>query len=173
MSRVVFGQDLAFVLALSHVLHCDLSVRVLLVIDRNEACSACRPARGPFIPRPRERERDAGASDFERGRGGGEGSQKCPSGAHFRGDDAPVSHSQPQILKEVVEVVKAVKNVPQERISEKIGEQIDDDIVPVDQPGDHARCDTQACGDAEKGHSDSDCMEDSGNPAGEVRRQSY
>ena len=37
--------------------------------------------------------------------------------------DAPVSHSQPQILKEVVEVVKA-------------GEQIDDDIVPVDQPGD-------------------------------------
>ena len=29
-----------------------------------------------------------------------------------------VHHSQPQILKEVVEVVKAVKNVPQERISE-------------------------------------------------------
>ena len=35
------------------------------------------------------------------------------------------------------------------------------------------RCDTQACGDAEKGPSDSKCIEDSGNPAGEVRRQSY
>ena len=52
-----------------------------------------------------------------------------------------------------------------ERISEKIGEQIDDDIVPVDQPGDQARCDTQACGDAEKGPSDSDCLEDSGTPS--------
>ena len=61
-------------------------------------------------------------------------------------DDVPV----PQILNEIVEVVKAVKSVPQERISEKIGEQIDDDIVSVDQPGDQARCDTQACGDAEK-----------------------
>ena len=36
----------------------------------------------------------------------------------------------PQILNEIVEVVKAVKNAPQERISGKIGEQIDDDIVP-------------------------------------------
>ena len=71
-----------------------------------------------------------------------------------------VPHSRPQILKEVVEVVKAVKNVPQERISEGIGEQIDDDIVPVDEPGDQARCDTQAFGDAEKGPSDSDCLED-------------
>ena len=86
--------------------------------------------------------------------------------------DAPASHTQPQISKEVVEVVKAVKTVPQERISEGIGEQIDDDIVPVDQPGDQACCDTQACGDAEKGPSDSDCFEDGGNPSGEVRRQS-
>ena len=78
--------------------------------------------------------------------------------------DAPVSHSQPQILKEVVEVVKAVKNVPQEHISEKIGEQIDDDIVPVDQPGDQARRDPQACGVATTGPSGSDCIEDSGNP---------
>ena len=78
--------------------------------------------------------------------------------------DAPVSHTQPQILKEVDEVVKAGKNVPQERISETIGEQIDD-IVPVDQPGDQTPCDTQACGDAEKGPSDSDCLEDSGTPS--------
>ena len=83
-------------------------------------------------------------------------------------DDVPV----PQILKEVVEVMKAVKNVPQERISAKICEQIVDNIVPVDQPGDQACCDTQACGDAEKGPSDSDCFEDGGNPSGEVRRQS-
>ena len=46
--------------------------------------------------------------------------------------------SVPQVLKEVVEV-KAVKNAPQERISVKIGEQIDDDTVPVDQPGDQVR----------------------------------
>ena len=83
-------------------------------------------------------------------------------------DDVPV----PQILNEIVEVVKAVKIVHQERISEGIGEQIDDDILPVDQPGDQARCDTQDSGDAEKGLSDSDCIEDSGSPAGEVRRQS-
>ena len=83
-------------------------------------------------------------------------------------DDVPV----PQILNEIVEVVKAVKTVPQDRISEEVGEQIDDDIVPVDQRGDQACCDTQACGDAEKGPSDSDCIEDSGNPSGEVRRQS-
>ena len=44
--------------------------------------------------------------------------------------DAPVSHSQPQILKEVVEEVKAVNKVPQERISGRIGEQIDDDLDP-------------------------------------------
>ena len=62
-------------------------------------------------------------------------------------DDVPVL----QILNEVVEVVKAVKSVPQERVSDGIGEQIDDDIVPVDQPGDQARRDTQACGDAETG----------------------
>ena len=75
-------------------------------------------------------------------------------------DDVPVL----QILKEVVEVVKAVKTVPQERFSEGIGEQIDDDIVPVDQPGDQARCDTQACGDAEKGPSDSDELRQIPNP---------
>ena len=33
------------------------------------------------------------------------------------------------------------QNVPQERISDWTGEQIDDDIVPVDQPGDQSRCD--------------------------------
>ena len=76
-----------------------------------------------------------------------------------------VPHSQPQILKEVVEVVKSVKKVPQERISDGIGEQIVDDIVPVDHPGNQARCDTQACGDAEKGPSESDCLEDSGTPS--------
>ena len=43
-------------------------------------------------------------------------------------DDLPV----PQILNEIVEVVKAVKTVPQDRISEEVGEQIDVDIVPVD-----------------------------------------
>ena len=75
-----------------------------------------------------------------------------------------VPHSQPQILKEVVEVVK-VKTGPQERISDGIGEQVVDDIVPVDQPGDQARCDTHSCGDAEKGPSDSDCLEDSGTPS--------
>ena len=64
-------------------------------------------------------------------------------------DDVPV----PQILNEVVEVEKAVKNVPLERISEKIGEQIDDDIVPVDQPGDQACRDPQACRDATTGPS--------------------
>ena len=87
--------------------------------------------------------------------------------------DAPVSHSQPQILKEIVVVVKAVKSVPQEHISEKIGEQIDDDIVPVDQPGDQARCDTQACGDATTGPSDSDGFDNRGRPADAVRWQSY
>ena len=71
-------------------------------------------------------------------------------------DDVPV----PQILKEVVEVVTAVKKCPS-----GFFEQIDDDIVPVDQPGDQARCDTQAYGDAEKGPSDSDCLEDSGTPS--------
>ena len=76
-------------------------------------------------------------------------------------DDVPV----PQILNEIVEVEQAVKTVAQERISEGIGEQIVDDIVPVDQPGDQARCDTQECGDAEKGPSDSDCLEDSGTPS--------
>ena len=59
----------------------------------------------------------------------------------------------PQTLEEVVEVAKAVKNVPLERISEKIGEQVDDDIVPVDQPGDQACRDPQACGDATTGPS--------------------
>ena len=86
--------------------------------------------------------------------------------------DALVSHSQPQILKEVAEVVKAVKNVPQEHISENIGEQIDDDIVPVDQPGDQARRDPQACGDATTGPSDSDGFEDCESHADAVHRQS-
>ena len=62
-------------------------------------------------------------------------------------------------------MVKAVNNVPQERISEKIGEQIDDDIVPVDQRGD------QACRrHATTGPSYSEFVEDCGSPAGEVRR---
>ena len=85
--------------------------------------------------------------------------------------DAPVSHSQPEILKEVVEVVKAVKNAPQERISGKIGEQFDDDIIPVDQPGDQARRDPQACGVAATGPSASNCGEDVGSPARAVHRQ--
>ena len=86
--------------------------------------------------------------------------------------DAPVSHSQPQILKEVVEVVKAVKNAPQERISGKIGEQIDGDTVPVDQPGDQVRRDPQACGVATTGPSASNCGEDVGSLARAVRQQS-
>ena len=39
-----------------------------------------------------------------------------------------------QILNEIVEVVKAVKNVSQERISEGIGEQLVDAPVPLSQP---------------------------------------
>ena len=79
--------------------------------------------------------------------------------------DATVSHSQPQILKEVVEVVKAVNNVPQERTSEKIGEQIDDDIVPVDERGD------QAC----RGHATSSCgraFDQADQPGDQARRVS-
>ena len=86
--------------------------------------------------------------------------KRIPERVVGQNNDVPV----PQILNEIVEVVKAVKNVPQERISEKIGEQIDDDIVPVDQPGDQARRDPQACVVATTGPSDSDCGEDSGNP---------
>ena len=84
-------------------------------------------------------------------------------------DDVPM----PQILKEVVEVVKAVKNHPQERISGKIGEQIDDDTVPVDRPGDQVRRDPQACGVATTGPSVSYCGEGGGSPAGSVHRQNY
>ena len=70
-------------------------------------------------------------------------------------------------------MVKAVKNDPQERISEKIGEQIDDGhrsrrSTRVTK----ARRDPQACGVATTFPSDSDCIEDSGNPSGDVRRQS-
>ena len=39
----------------------------------------------------------------------------------------------PQILNEIVEVVKAVKTVPQDRISEEVGEQIDDDIPSINE----------------------------------------
>ena len=45
-------------------------------------------------------------------------------------DDVPL----PLILNEIVEVEKAVKTVPQERISEGIGEQIDDAPVSHSQP---------------------------------------
>ena len=91
----------------------------------------------------------------------------------YRSVDAAVSHvSVPQILKEVVEVVKAVKNSLQERISGKIGEQIDDDTVPVDQPGDQVRRDPQACGVATTGSSASNCGEDVGSLARAVRQQS-
>ena len=60
----------------------------------------------------------------------------------------------PQILKEVVEVVKAVKN------------------VPFDQPGDQVRRDPQACGVATTGPSTSNCGEDVGSLARAVRQQS-
>ena len=79
-----------------------------------------------------------------------------------------------------------VQLIHQKRISERT--QIVDVPVPLDsssgvQPGDQARrvpadsvhrqcCCRDACGDAEKGPSVSDCIEDSGNPACEVRRQS-
>ena len=73
-------------------------------------------------------------------------------------DDVPV----PQILNEIVELVKAAKNAPQERISGKIGEQIDD-TVPVDQLGDQVRRDpTGLCGVATRG---SHCGEDVGSLA--------
>ena len=64
-------------------------------------------------------------------------------------DDVPV----PQILNEIVEVVKAVKNFPQERIPEGI------DVC-------------YACCDATTGPSGSNFGEDCGSPAGEVRRDS-
>ena len=82
----------------------------------------------------------------------------------------PVSHSQPQILKEVVEVGKAIKIVPQECISGRFCEQIDDDLVPVDQPGDQACRDPQACGVAATGPSDTDGVEDCESPADAVHR---
>ena len=81
--------------------------------------------------------------------------------------DVPV----PQTSEEIAEVGKAVKNVPQERISEKIGEQIDDDLVPVDEPGDQACRDPQACGVAATGLSDTDGVEDCESPADAVHRQ--
>ena len=74
-------------------------------------------------------------------------------------------------MKEVVEVVKAVKNAPQERISGKIGEHIDDDVVLINQPGDQARRDPQACGVAATGPSASNFCEDSGIPDLAVHRQ--
>ena len=93
----------------------------------------------------------------------------------------------PQILEEIAEAVSAphervqqrtvehvatVKNVLQERISGKIGEPIDDDTVPVDQPGDQVRRDPQACGVATTGPSASNCGEDVGSLARAVRQQS-
>ena len=93
----------------------------------------------------------------------------------------------PQILEEIVEAVSAphervqqrtvehvatVKNVSQERIPEGIGVQIDDDTVPVDQPGNQVRRDPQACGVATTGPSASNCGEDVGSLARAVRQQS-
>ena len=77
----------------------------------------------------------------------------------------------PQILNEIAEVGKAIKIVPQECISGRICEQIDDDLVPVDQPGDQACRDPQACGVAATGPSDSDCGKDGGSPAHAVHRR--
>ena len=78
-------------------------------------------------------------------------------------DDVPV----PQILNEIVEEGKAQKIVPWERISERICEQIDDNLVPVDQRGD------QACrGHATTVPSYSNFAEDGGSPDGAVCRQS-
>ena len=65
-----------------------------------------------------------------------------------------------------------VKNVPQERTPEAIGVLIDDDTVPVDQPGDQVRRDPQACGVATTGPSTSNCGEDVGSLARAVRQQS-
>ena len=62
------------------------------------------------------------------------------------------------------------KKVPQERIPEGIGVQIDDDTVPVDQPGDRVRRDPQACGVATTGPSTSNCGEDVGSLARAVRQ---
>jgi len=102
-------------------------------------------------------------------------------GRRRAGGDATTFSSAPQILNEIVEVVEvvgAVKNGPQERISEKI----DDDTVPVDQPGDPARRDfadtvhrsgcCRAVYDATTGPSFSGCAEDGKSPAGAVHRQS-
>ena len=104
-----------------------------------------------------------------------------------RAAEQTVELPTPQILEEIAEAVSAplervqqrtvehvatVKNVPQERISGKIGEQIDDDTVPVDQPGDQVRRDPQACGVATTGPSASNCGEDVGSLARAVRQQS-
>ena len=102
----------------------------------------------------------------------------------------------PLTFDEVAEVVKAVKNVPQERISERKGEQTTGTSVSdcaadrespasavPDQPGDQARRDfadtvlrqgycRHAGGDTTTGPSDSDLFEDCGSPAGAVHRQS-
>ena len=86
-------------------------------------------------------------------------------------DVAPASHSLPQTLNEIAEVGKAIKTVPQECISGRICEQIDDDLVPVDQPGDQACRDPQACGVAATGPSDTDGVEDCESPADAVHRQ--
>ena len=84
-----------------------------------------------------------------------------------------VDATVPQIMEEL-----------QERIPQRMQEQVVDAPVhmTVHQPGDQTRrvpadlvhrqnC-RYACGDAVKGPSDSDCFEDSGKPAGAVRRQS-
>ena len=65
---------------------------------------------------------------------------------------------------------KAIKIVPQECISGRICGQIDDDPVPVDQPGDQACRDPQACGVAAKGPSDTDGVEDCESPTDAVHR---
>ena len=77
----------------------------------------------------------------------------------------------PQILKEVAEVVKAVKNVPQERIPEKTGEPTTgpsdtDDFQDCESPAGavHRRSSGRACCDTATGPSVSNCVEDSGSP---------
>ena len=86
-------------------------------------------------------------------------------------DVAPASHSLPQIVNEIAEVGKATKIVPQECISGRICDQIDDDLVPVDQPGDQTCRNPQACGVAATGPSVSDSGKDGGSPAHAVHRR--
>ena len=97
--------------------------------------------------------------------------ERISEGTGGRSTSHPPSHSLPQIVNEIAEVGKAIKIDPQECISGRICEQIDDDLVPVDEPGDQACRDPQACGVAATGPSDSDSGKDGGSPAHAVHRR--